>query len=214
MENIVRHGAPHISPAMSAKRLAGRNNRRNEVRIARGLDDLLKVYTIRASVYMAEQDCPFVEEFDGNDHCATHFIGFVRGEPAGCLRVRFFSDFVKLESLAVRKSFQRSALAFDLVRTGINFARRKGFTRIYGHSREGLDDFWARFGAKPLSNREKFVCSDYRYTEMVLDLEPIVDPISLKSEPMVICVRKSTGIDLEFWNFRAGACLASRLKIL
>lgn len=123
----------------------------------------------------------------------------------------FFSDFVKLERLAVRKSFRRSALAFDLVRTGINFARRKGFTRIYGHSREGLDDFWARFGAKPLSDWEKFVFSDYRYTEMVLDLEPIVDPISLKSE---LCVRKATGIDLEFWNFRACACLASRLKFL
>jgi hypothetical protein len=40
---------------MSAKRLAGRSNRRNEVRIARGLDDLLMVYTIRASVYMADR---------------------------------------------------------------------------------------------------------------------------------------------------------------
>ena len=40
--------------------------------------------------------------------------------------------------------------------------------------------------ARSLSDREKFVFSDYRYTEMVLDLEPIVDPISLKSEPMVI----------------------------
>lgn len=49
----------------------------------------------------------------------------------------FFSDLVKLERLAVRKSFRRSALAFDLVRTGINFARRKGFTRICGHSRGG-----------------------------------------------------------------------------
>jgi hypothetical protein len=64
--------------------------------------------------------------------------------------------------------------------------QRKGFTRFYGHSREGLDPFWARFGAKPLSDRETFVFSDYRYTEMVLDLEPIADPISLKSKPMVI----------------------------
>jgi predicted GNAT family N-acyltransferase len=125
-----------------------RNNRRAEVRIARSLDDLLMIFTIRASVYMAEQDCPFAEEFDGNDHCASHFIGFVEGEPAGCLRVRFFGGFAKLERLAVRKSYRKSTLAFDLVRAGIEFARRKGFTRIYGHSREGLDSFWARFGAK------------------------------------------------------------------
>jgi predicted GNAT family N-acyltransferase len=174
------------STAAGAKSLAVLSNRRTEVRIARGLDDLLMVYSIRASVYMAEQECPFVEEFDGNDHCATHFIGFIQGEPAGCLRARFFNDFVKFERLAVRKSFRRSTLAFDLVRAGVDFVQRKGFTRIYGHSREGLDSFWARFGFKPLPDRETFVFSDYRYTEMVLDLEPIADPISLKSEPMVI----------------------------
>jgi predicted GNAT family N-acyltransferase len=172
---------------LSAARLAARrSNRRAEVRIARGLDDLLMVYTIRASVYMAEQDCPYAEEFDGNDQCATHFIGFIQGEPAGCLRARFFGDFVKLERLAVRKNFRRSALAFDLVRAGIDLARRKGFTRIYGHSREGLDSFWARFGAKPLPDREEFVFSDYRYREMVIDLEPIADPISMHSGPMLI----------------------------
>jgi len=177
---------PQLSSDARLERTAIHGGRRTEVRVARGLDDLLKVYSIRASVYMAEQDCPFDEEFDGNDHCATHFIGFVRGEPAGCLRGRFFSDFVKLERLAVRRSFRRSTLAFDLVRTGIDFSQRKGFRRIYGHSREGLDDFWARFGAKPLEGRDKFVFSDYRYTEMVIDLEPISGAISLKSEPMVI----------------------------
>lgn len=186
MRNLVRQRAPVENIPVGSKGLTGRRNRRTDVRIVRGLDDLLMVYTIRASVYMAEQNCPFVEEFDGNDHCATHFIGLIQDEPAGCLRARFFSGFVKLERLAVRKSFRRSTLAFDLVRAAIDFSRRKGFTRIYGHSREGLDDFWARFGAKPLSGREKFVFSDYRYTEMILDLEPIADPISLKSEPMVI----------------------------
>jgi predicted GNAT family N-acyltransferase len=186
MENPVRHSEPNEAAAASARSPTGRSNRRAEVRIARNLDDLLMVFTIRASVFIAEQNCPFAEEFDGNDHCATHFIGFVEGEPAGCLRVRFFSDFVKLERLAVRKNFRRSALAFDLVRAGIDFARRKGFTRFYGHSREGLDSFWARFGAKPLPDREKFVFSDHRYTEMVLDLEPVADPVSLESGPMVI----------------------------
>lgn len=180
-----QNGQTEITPARG-EREARRNNQRTQVRIARGLDDLLMVYTIRASVYMAEQDCPFVEEFDGNDHCATHFIGFIKGEPAGCLRARFFSDFVKLERLAVRKNFRRSTLAFDLVREGIDFARRKGFTRIYGHSREGLDAFWARFGAKPIPGREPFAFSDYRYTEMVIDLEPMTNPISLESHPMVI----------------------------
>lgn len=186
MENPVRVGGPSEAAAGDGISFVRSGKRQSQVKIARNLDELLMVFTIRASVYMAEQDCPFGEEFDGNDHCATHFIGFIDGEPAGCLRVRFFGEFAKIERLAVRKNFRRSTLAFDLVRAGIEFARRKGFTRLYGHSREGLDAFWARFGFKPMPDRETFVFSDYRYTEMVSEVEPARDPISLKSDPMVI----------------------------
>ncbi len=161
-------------------------NSRYEVRVARTLDDLLMVYSIRSAVYIAEQDCPFAEEFDGNDQCATHFLAFSADEPAGCLRARFFADFVKLERLAVRKPFRRSTIAFELVRCGIDFARRKGFRRIYGHAREGLEPFWARFGAKPIPGREEFSFSDHRYTEMTIDLEPKDDAITLEDDPMTI----------------------------
>lgn len=173
----------YVSPA---EKPASRRNRKTSVRIARGLDDLLMVYSIRSAVYIAEQDCPFAEEFDGNDHCATHLIGFYEDEPAGCLRLRFFQDFAKLERLAVRKSYRRTALAFELVRTGLEHARRKGFRKAYGHAREGLEPFWARFGAKPMKNRKPFHFSDYSYTEMKLDLPSSEDAISLASDPLTI----------------------------
>jgi predicted GNAT family N-acyltransferase len=174
---------PHLRESEPAVQ---RSNRKTVVRVARGLDDLLMVYSIRSAVYIAEQDCPFAEEFDGNDHCATHFLGFVNGEPAGCLRARFFHDFVKLERLAVRKAFRKSSLAFELVREGITMARRKGFRRVYGHARQGLEPFWARFGGKQLAGSKTFAFSDYSYTEMVLEIEPTIDAIELSSGPMVI----------------------------
>ena len=161
-------------------------NSKSEVRIARTMDDLLMVYSIRSAVYIAEQDCPFAEEFDGNDHCATHFLAFTEDEPAGCLRARFFADFVKLERLAVRKPYRRSTIAFELVRSAVEFARRKGFRRFYGHAREGLESFWAHFGAKPMPGREEFVFSDHRYTEMFVEYEPVSDEITLAEDPMKI----------------------------
>ena len=160
--------------------------RRTEVRIARSFDDLLMVYSVRSAVYIAEQECPFAEEFDGNDHCATHFIGFIKGEPAGCIRARFFHDFVKLERLAVLKKFRKSTLAFELVRFGINLARRKGFRRIYGHSREGLEAFWARFGAKPIGEELAFSFSGFRYTEMAVEVDPAPNAITINSGATVI----------------------------
>src|ERR1700730_14193086 len=144
---------------------------RAEVRMARSFDDLLMVYSVRSAVYIAEQECPFAEEFDGNDHCATHFIGFIKGEPAGCIRARFFHDFVKLERLAVLKKFRKSTLAFELVRSGIDLARRKGFRRIYGHSRKGLEAFWARFGGKPIGADRHLTFSGFKYPEMMLHMD-------------------------------------------
>jgi len=146
----------------------------------------MQVTAIRAAVFLTDQICPYEEEFDGNDLCSTHLIGMSGREPAACIRARFFADFVKLERLAVRREFRRSRLSFMMVQAGIELARKKGFRRIYGHAQDRLVDFWARFGAKPLGQDRKLVFSDFSYTEMVIDLEPHPDPITVNSDPFVI----------------------------
>ncbi|MGH7555461.1 MAG: GNAT family N-acetyltransferase, partial [Longimicrobiales bacterium] len=55
------------------------------VSVVRTLDDLMRVMSLRTSVYIEEQACPYDEEFDGNDLSATHMLGYVGGELAGCL---------------------------------------------------------------------------------------------------------------------------------
>src|SRR6266404_5330455 len=139
-----------------------------------------------ADLYLAEQDCPIEEEFDGNDLVAAHFIGFVGTEPAGCLRVRFFGEFAKVERLAVRHQYRRSRVSFKLVQASVDYIKRKGFRKIYGQAQDRLVDFWAHFGAKPLGHNRKITFSDFSYTEMVLDIEPAPDAITLDSDPYVI----------------------------
>jgi len=57
------------------------------VRVARTMDDMQRISVVRALVYMSEQDCPYDEEFDGNDLAgATHLLAEAGGEPLGCLR--------------------------------------------------------------------------------------------------------------------------------
>jgi hypothetical protein len=77
-------------------------------------------------------------------------------------------------------------VSFDVVRTAVYHVRRKGFRRIYGHAREGLEKFWAHFGAKPLAPGRDFVFSDYRYSEMVAEYEALPGAIGLDSGPYVI----------------------------
>jgi len=156
------------------------------VRIARDPNDLMTVFAIRSAVYLAEQDCPMEEEFDGNDLVAAHFIGFVGNEPVACLRVRFFGEFAKVERLAVRHQFRKSRVAFKLVQASVEYVKRKGFRKIYGQAQDRLVDFWAHFGAKPLPGKREITFSDFSYTEMLLEIEPSADAITLASDPYVI----------------------------
>src|SRR6201991_1053262 len=125
----------------SASILPNSNPRAISVRIARDPNDLMLVTSIRSAVYLAEQDCPFEEEFDGKDLVAAHFLGFVGSEPAGCLRVRFFGEFAKVERLAVRHQFRRSRVSFKLVQAAVEYIKRKGFRRIYGLAQDRLVTF-------------------------------------------------------------------------
>src|ERR1700693_3129034 len=170
------HGTRRSLPAKPVSRSIS-------IRIARDPNDLMLVTAIRAAVYLAEQDCPIEEEFDGNDLVAAHFIGFVGSEPAACLRVLFFSEFAKIERLAVRHQFRRSRVSFKLVQASVDYIKRKGFRKIYGHAQDRMVDFWAHFGAKPLGHNRKITFSDFSYTEMVLDLEPGGDALTLDSDP-------------------------------
>ncbi len=164
----------------------GTNSKRYTFKVARSIEDLMKVTAIRAAVFMSEQECPYEEEFDGNDFCAAHIIGYVNDEPAACIRARFFAKFAKLERLAVRHDYRNTRMSFAIVRAGIELVRKKGYDMIYGHSQERLVNFWSHFGAVPHDLQRDLVFSDFSYKEMVIPLEPHPDPISLDTDPYVI----------------------------
>jgi len=160
--------------------------RGESVSVARSLEDLMRVTSVRSAVYIAEQDCPYAEEFDGNDLSATHLIGYVDDEPAGCIRIRYFADFAKIERLAVRHEFRHSRLAFRLVKAAIAFAGFKGYRRLYGHARADLVRFWSLFGFRPLASAQTFAFSDVSYVEMVRDAEPDAAAIGIGDDPYVL----------------------------
>ena len=87
-------------PAIGRKplRQADRHHNRTDisVRVVRSLDDFQRISVLRAITYMTEQNCPYDEEFDGNDLCAMHVLAFEKAEPVGALRLRLFNDFCKI----------------------------------------------------------------------------------------------------------------------
>jgi predicted GNAT family N-acyltransferase len=152
-------------------------------RVSRTIEDVMKVFSIRAATYMNEQACPYDEEFDGNDFCAAHILGEINGEPAGCIRIRFFGDFVKIERLAVRPEFRSSTLSFRLVRAAFDYCRAKGFRKAYGHARHDLVNFWSRFGFRPIVGQPTFEFSDVTYLEIEADVPSSNNVIGIGRSP-------------------------------
>lgn len=155
------------------------------ITVARTFDDLMRVAAVRNSVYVGEQECPYDEEYDGNDLAATHLLAYIGDEPAGCLRLRFFAGFAKFERVAIRKEFRKSRAAIKLVQAGLKLCQKKGYRYVIGHAQTRLTNFWTRFGFQPMEGRKHFFFSDYDYIEMVTELEPDPEAITITGDPYV-----------------------------
>lgn len=148
------------------------------VGVARSIEDMAKVFSVRSATFQAEQACPYEEEFDGNDFCATQLLAYVGDDPAACIRIRYFGDFAKLERLAIRREYRSRSLWRPLVEAAQAHCARKGFRRTYGHSRSDLVGFWQRLGFDVIPERPPFWFSDVEYVEIVAELT--ADPLEIR----------------------------------
>ncbi len=156
------------------------------VRVVRSMDEMARVIAIRGAVYMGEQQCPFEEEFDGNDFSATHLICHKGDEPVGCMRIRYFADFAKFERLAVRNESRNVGLAGQIVDAAIELCRKKGYRVLYAHSQKRFLRFWEQRGFTRMTGARDFVFSDFDYTEVKLETEKHPQCITLTDDPYVL----------------------------
>ncbi len=160
---------------------------RYRIVVASTPDEMEKAMRIRAAVYMIEQRCPYDEEFDGNDYSGSTLLGYVDGEPAATMRIRYFAGFVKFERLTVLPRFRNTtAINREIVLAAINLCARKGYTAGYGHAQLHAMKFWSRFGFRPVATNRKLVFSDHEYVEMEGEFPPHADPITTRSDPYLI----------------------------
>lgn len=164
----------------------GLSQRTVSISVVNSIDQFLRVLSIRAAVFMAEQVCPYEEEFDGNDFAGNHLLGFVGDEPAGCARIRYFAGFAKIERVAVRAEYRHSRLAFELASAAIDLCRKKGYRTLYCHSQRRWARLWKRFGFVPYDGSREFVFSDHDYIELMASVAPHADPLAIRSDPYVL----------------------------
>ena len=156
------------------------------VEVVRDISEYMKVVAIRASVFLAEQDCPYDEEFDNNDLSALHLIAYLRDEPVATLRIRWFAGFAKIERVCVMKHVRGGALVKLMIETAVDIISRKGYVHAIGYIQKRLVPFWKQLGFHPREGREGFRFSDYDYVECSRQLEPRVDALTIDADPYVL----------------------------
>jgi predicted GNAT family N-acyltransferase len=155
------------------------------IKLASTSDELMQCYMLRAAVFMGEQACPYGEEFDGNDYTASHVIMYVDGEPAGSMRLRWFQSFCKFERCVVLRPFRGLGIHHEINAWCKEFARRKGYTKVYLHLQRRHMPMMEKEGFRRVDDRV-FNFSDHEYYAVYCELEPVVGAVKIDTEPMVM----------------------------
>lgn len=109
-------------------------------------DDLIRVFMIRAIVFMEEQGIRHADEMDGHDFAALHVLGEVDGEPVACGRIRYQGDRAFLQRLAVRRAWRSRGVGNDLLRFMLDQCRKDGFYCFELHAQTRAMGFYRRNG--------------------------------------------------------------------
>jgi predicted GNAT family N-acyltransferase len=155
-------------------------------KVVHSLDELARAMAIRSAVYIGEQNCPYEEEFDGNDYSGTHILAYCGREPAGSLRIRYFAEFAKLERVAVRAEFRMRGVGSKLVAAATELCRIKGYRQLYAHARKELTPFWTNMGFRVPGDAATFRFSDFEYVEIAKEMASPAHALSLATDPYIL----------------------------
>ena len=137
------------------------------IRAADFKEDFDEIYTIRDVVYIKGQDCPYDEEFDGNDKGSEHFLAYIGGEVVGYCRLRVLESKAKLERFAVYEQWRGRSIGDALVRHLLAVARERGIEQKYLYSQVSAKRFYEKLGF--VARGELFMEAGIEHVHMYYD---------------------------------------------
>jgi len=155
------------------------------IKLASTSDEMMQCFMLRAAVFMGEQQCPYWEEYDGNDYTASHLILYVDGEPAASIRVRWFAGFAKLERAIILKRYRSYGLFIPFVHWAKEFCRKKGYPKAYLHGQKRLWPIFEKDGFRKVDDKV-FHFSDHEYGAFACDLDVGENAPTVTTDPMVL----------------------------
>jgi len=156
------------------------------IKVVRDFEDMAKVVAIRGSACLSDPEHLYAKHFDGNDFSSTHLLGFIDGEPVGTIRIRYFSDFTRIERLTVRPTHRKSRISFRLAKAAFAWCRDKGYQTVGGVARSELIPFWTMLGFRLTEGKDPIYIYGLPHFDITLKLEPSEDAMRHMTDTMVL----------------------------
>ncbi len=156
------------------------------IKVVRDFEDMAKVFAIRGSACFSDPEHLYAKHFDGNDFSSTHLLGFIDGEPVGTIRIRYFSDFTRIERLTVRPTHRRSRISFRLAKAAFAWCRDKGYRTVGGVARSELIPFWTMLGFRLTEGKEPVYIYGLPHFDITLKLDAVPHAMSHMTDTMVL----------------------------
>ncbi len=163
-------------------------------------EDLYKaVKAVRKQVFVKEQGIPENEEFDGNDFCSAHIVAYIqkrhRKLPIGTMRIRFFSDFVKFERMAVTRNFRKTNVSANIMQYGFDYVAQKGYHKIYGMCKKELLSRWQRCGYHEIEGADRVVQNGMTLIPICCDIPQNEHALTMVSNPSLLTAKEGHWFD-------------------
>lgn len=126
-------------------------------------EDIRKV---RSDVFIKEQGIDPEIEFDGKDESAVHSLVFYETTPVGTGRIL---DDGRIGRVSVLKQFRHEGFGLMIMKSLINEAKIKGFSRVYLDSQKCAVEFYEKLGFSKQGSSFVKANIEHQTMEMPLD---------------------------------------------
>ena len=120
------------------------------------LDNLYDFLSLRQSVFVVEQNCPY-EDVDQKDKICFHLLGYKNKELIAYSRIfppdSFYKESVSIGRIVVLKSYRKKGIGLSLINESLNFVESNfGKINIRIEAQSYLKEFYSKFGFKIISD--------------------------------------------------------------
>ncbi len=120
------------------------------------LDNLYDLISLRQSVFVVEQNCPY-EDVDQKDKICFHLLGYKNKELIAYSRIfppdSLHKESVSIGRIVVLKSYRKKGIGVGLINESLNFVESNfGKINIRIEAQSYLKEFYSKFGFKIISD--------------------------------------------------------------